>query len=240
MSLTTQELKTLRQRCRTDLKFLAKNICGMDAWEDSLHNDLAAFLERPTDKKLILVPRGHLKSSIVTVVWAIQQILKNPNVRILITNAVWDLSRKFLREITGLLTTKSLLPEIFGAFDGPGSKFTQDEITISQRTSGTTKEATITTAGVETSLTGGHYDIIIHDDLVEENNIGTKEQIQKIIRFYQNSLDLIDPGGQILVVGTRWAMGDLYGTLIETQMDSLNGQPVSPEQRVLWRTLLKG
>lgn len=239
MALSTGELKVLRNRCKTDLKFLAKNICGMDAWEDSLHNDLAAFLEQKTDKKLILVPRGHLKSSIVTVAWAIQQLLRDPNTRILITNAVWELSRKFLREIGGLLTTKSLLSEIFGPFDGPGSKFTQDEITIAQRTIGTIKEASITTAGVESSLTGGHYDIILHDDLVEENNIGTKEQINKIIRFYQNSLDLIDPGGQILVVGTRWAMNDLYGHLIETEMDSLNGIPVKSSDRTQWRSLLK-
>jgi hypothetical protein len=239
MSLTAGELKELRTKCQTDLKFLAVNVCGMSAWQEGLHDDLATFLAAPTDKKLILVPRGHLKSSLVTVVWSIQQVLRNPNIRVLITNAVWDLSRKFLREITGLLTEKSLLKEIYGTFNGAGSKFTQDEITIAQRTIGTTKEATITTAGVETALTGGHYDIIIHDDLVEENNINTKEQIQKIIRFYQNSLDLLDPGGQILVVGTRWAMGDLYGHLIETEMDSLNGVKVLPEMRTQWRELVK-
>ena len=238
MSLTAEELKTLRERCKSDLRFLAVNICGMHAWQDSLHNDLAAFLADKSDRKLVLVPRGHLKSSLVTVVWSIQQILKNPNVRILITNAVWDLSRKFLGEIVGLITSKSLLPELFGQFDGKGSKFTQDSITIAQRTDGTLKDATITTAGVETSLTGGHYDIIIHDDLVEENNINTKEQIQKIIRFYQNGLDLLDPGGIIIVVGTRWAAGDLYGHLIETEMTKLNGLEVKPEQRTQWRSIL--
>jgi hypothetical protein len=239
MTLTKTQLIELRTKCETDLKFLAVSVCGMSAWQSGLHDELAKFLLIPTEKKLILVPRGHLKSSLVTVVWSIQQILKNPNIRILITNAVWDLARKFLREIGGLLTDKTLLREIYGPFDGPGSKFTQDELTVSQRTIGTIKEATVTTAGVETALTGGHYDIIIHDDLVEENNINTKEQIQKIIRFYQNSLDLLDPGGQILVVGTRWAMGDLYGHLIETEMDSLNGVNVPPEMRTQWRDLLK-
>lgn len=239
MALSTKDLRRLREKCQTDLKFLAKDICGMGAWEDSLHNDLATFLEQPIDKKLILVPRGHLKSSIVTVVWTIQQILKNPNIRILITNAVWDTARLFLREITGLLTDKSLLSEIFGQFNGPKSKFTQDEITISQRTIGTIKEATITTAGIERALTGGHYDIIIHDDLVEENNINTKEQIHKVIRFYQNSLDLVDPGGQILVVGTRWAMSDLYGWIMENEMESLNGIKILPEERMKWRSYLK-
>lgn len=239
MALSGKDLKVLREKCKTDLRFLAKDICGMAAWEDSLHNDLAAFLEQPVDKKLILVPRGHLKSSLITVVWAIQQMLRNPNIRILITNAVWDTARLFLREIAGLITDKSLLSDIFGKFDGPKSKFTQDEITISQRTIGTIKEATITTAGIERALTGGHYDIILADDLVEENNINTKEQIHKVIRFYENSLDLLDPGGQMIIVGTRWSIGDLYGHLIETEMDSINGLAISPDQRPLWREYLK-
>lgn len=237
--LSKEELLKLRYKCEHDLRFLAVDICGMTAWQDGLHDDLAKFLEEPTEKKLILIPRGHLKSSLVTVVWSIQQILRNPNIRILITNAVRDLALQFLREITGLLTDKSLLKDIYGPFDGPGSKFTQESITIAQRTIGTIKEATVSTASVEKAVTGTHYDIIIHDDLVEENNINTTEQIQKIIRFYQNSLDLLDPGGQELVVGTRWAEGDLYGWIIQNEMTSLNGVPILPEMRNQWRTLMR-
>lgn len=211
----------------------------MSAWEDSLHNDLVKFLERPDDKKLILIPRGHLKSSVVTCGWVIQQILKNPNIRILIANAVWDIARSFLREISGFLQDKSLLPEIFGRFDASGSKFTQDQITVSQRTKGSIKEPTITTAGVETALTGTHYDILVLDDLVEENNCNTKEQIEKIIRFYQNSLDLLDPGGIVVVVGTRWSEGDLYGWIIQNEMTSLNGTEILPEMRARWREFLR-
>ena len=79
----------------------------------------------------------------------------------------------------------------------------------------------------------------MHDDLVEQNNIGTPEQIRKVITFYENSLDLIDPGGKIVVIGTRWAIGDLYGHLINTQMTSLNGITVLPQDRIRWREILK-
>jgi len=232
------DLTNLRKKCKTDLKFLCKHILGMHDWDNNLHGDLVRELLLPNNHKLLLIPRGHLKSSIVTVGWSIQQIIINPNTRILLTNAVWDLSRKFLREITGLITDKSPLSDIFGQFNGKGSIFTQDEITISQRTIGTVKEPTIMTGGVEKAVTGAHFDIIIHDDLVEENNIGTPEQIKKIIRFRQNCLDLLDPGGLEIIIGTRWAMGDLYGHLIETEMTSLNGKAVSPSDRAKWRELL--
>lgn len=238
MPQDSADLHALKKRCQTDLRFLCKTILGMKDWDNTLHDDLVRELALPDRHKLLLIPRGHLKSSIVTVGWTIQQILIDPNVRIFITNAVWDLSRTFLREITGLLQDKSPLSDIFGPFDSKGSKFTEDEITISQRTIGTVKEPTIKTGGVEKAVTGMHFDIIIHDDLVEENNIGTPEQIQKIIRFRQNGLDLLDPGGLEIIIGTRWAMGDLYGYLIENEMTSLNGRPVSATERSKWRELL--
>lgn len=238
MARESAELSALKRKCKTDLKFLCKNVLGMRDWDDILHGDLVRELNMPDRHKLLLIPRGHLKSSIVTVGWSIQQILINPNIRIFISNAVWDLSRNFLREIVGLLGEKSPLSDIFGQFNGNGSQFTQDEIIISQRTSGTIKEPTIKTGGVEKAVTGMHFDIMIHDDLVEENNIGTPEQIQKIIRFRNNCLDLLDPGGIEIIIGTRWAMGDLYGYLIESEMTSLNGKVISPEERSRWRELL--
>lgn len=238
MARDSAELSSLKRKCQTDLRFLCKKVLGMNDWDEILHGDLVKELNLPTKNKLLLIPRGHLKSSIVTVGWTIQQILIDPNIRIYITNAVWDLSRNFLREISGLLTDKSPLPDIFGAFNGKGSRFTEDAITIAQRTIGTVKEPTIMTGGVEKAVTGMHFDIIIHDDLVEENNIGTPEQIKKVIRFRQNCLDLLDPGGLEIIIGTRWAMGDLYGFLIENEMTSLNGKEIKPEQRAKWREML--
>jgi len=232
------ELTHLKYKCETDLRFLCKEVLGMKDWDDALHGDLVREIGLPARNKLLLIPRGHLKSSLVTVGWTIQQILKNPDTRIFVTNAVWDLSRNFLREIVGLITDKSLLSTIYGQFNGKGSKFTEDEIIISQRTIGTVKEPTIKTGGVEKAVTGMHFDIIIHDDLVEENNIGTAEQIRKVIRFRTNCLDLLDPGGLEIIIGTRWAMGDLYGHLIETEMTSLNGKEVTPMQRAKWREML--
>jgi len=207
----------------------------MDAW-DTLHDDMAHFLAVSGPEKLILVPRGHLKSSIVTVGFAIQQFLINPNIRILITNAVWNRSRIFLRQIADYLTFNSPLKDIYGDFRVADKTWTRDEITIAQKTSATGREATVTTAGLETALTGAHYDLIIHDDLVEESNINTAEQLEKVITFYRNSRPLLDPGGRIIIVGTRWAEDDLYGMLLKELSGSINGHKIkSLEERLKWR-----
>lgn len=226
--------QALAKCCREDLRFLCREVLGMEQWEESLHDDLEKFLKSSGKKKLVLMPRGHLKTSIM-VGYAIQRILQNPNIRILLTNAVWDNSRKVLNQIAEYLTYKSALPSIFGTFKSPRCRWTQDEIEVDQKTTGTSKEATITTAGIETARTGLHFDVIIHDDLVERNNIGTREQMAKVITFYKDSLDLLDPGGEMIIVGTRWALGDLYGHLLETDTRSINRKEVGEKT---WRELI--
>lgn len=240
MGLSTKDkTEALKMACKTDLRFLCKEVLGMKDWEDNLHGGLAEELEQPESRKLFLMPRGHLKSSIITVGWGLQQVLRDPNIRVLITNAVWDKARAFLNQISGYMTDKSALPQIFGAFQTPNMRWTRDEIEISQKTLRTIKEPTISTAGLEKSLTGYHYDLIIHDDLVDKENVTTKEQIEKVKSFYRNSLPLLDPGGRIVVIGTRWVIGDLYQELIETQATSINGRKIETvDDRLNWRSYI--
>lgn len=236
-NLTTEEkILFMQDQLRRDLRTLCKAFLGMDKWDDELHGWLQNALESPGNFKLFLLPRGHLKTSIITVAHVIQVLLRDPNKRILINNAVWDNSRTILNQISDYLTFKSRLPLVFGPFQTPKVRWTRDEIEIAQRTKATGKEASITTGGVESAKTGLHFDLIIHDDIVVRENVTTRDQIQKVITFWRDSLDLLDPGGKMIVVGTRWALGDLYGHLIENEMRSMNGHVfTTPEERMDWR-----
>lgn len=231
-----ETIKHLRYMCRTDLKFLCVELLGMDKWDDVLHDDLQNFLENSGTHKLVLVPRGHLKSSIVSVGWTIQQILRDPNQSILIRNAVWDLSRDFLKQISGYLQSEALTM-LFGHFCLPSSLWTKEAVEIAQKSDLVDRQATITTAGLETALTGKHFKIIIDDDLVGQTNVTTKEQIQKVIQTFNDSENILNPGGKHIVIGTRWANRDLYGHLLINDTKTVNGANVNkadgPEG---WRT----
>jgi len=205
-------LNKLKSLCQNDLKFLCKNILDMKDWQDGLHDELAEFLMREHSRKLILIPRNHLKTSICTVGFAILSILKNPDIRILITNATLRRTEEIMSQIQGYLKD-SVLPGIFGEFENKSTRWTIDQITIAQRKSKAIKEPTISIASITTNVTGGHYDLIIHDDLVERGNIGTAEQMQKVKDFFTDSLNLA-PNSPIVTIGTRWAMDDLYGDLL--------------------------
>ena len=184
------------------------------------HKELCEFVETWEKKrrKLILIPRGHLKSTVVTVGYTLQQIAKNPKIRVLIGNATDPLARSFLSQIKDHLAKNASFINMYGNFATAAPKWSAREIKIiTDEESYERKEPTVTAFGMGGSLTSQHYDLIILDDLVNRENIGTKEQIDKVITTYRDILDLLEPTGHLIVIGTRWDDSDLYGTLMEQE-----------------------
>lgn len=241
--MADEEIEKLQTLCKTNLEFLYKEICGYNRWDDRLHGNfpgdensppgLAYFLANSGKRKLILIPRNHLKSTVVTTVWSIQQILNNPNIRICINNAKYDTAREFVATIASHLDYNSKLSKIFGDFRAARITWNRDSFTIAQRTL-VRAQPTVMAASIDSILNGKHFDLIINDDLVEPGNVKTKDQIQKVIDFHRDCFNQIDKGGTIVDIGTRWAAQDLYGVLLEKSVTSINGQPIQRGQGAEW------
>ena len=208
-------LSDVKAACQTSLYFLCKEILHYNEW-DTVHDDLERFLNRPSNRKLILVPRGHLKTSIVTKAYSIQLLLRNPNLRILIANQVWDKAREMLYEIKQFLTDKSDLPKLFGPF--VSDRWREDDIVIAQRSKALAAPS-IGTSGVEAELTSSHYDVIFCDDLQGEKNFQTPEAREKVKRYYRSMIDLLEPGGLLIVIGTRWHLDDVYQYILDQEKE---------------------
>lgn len=211
----TISIEQVKTACKNSLHFLCTQILGYKDW-DGVHDDIERFINRKSLRKLLLVPRGHLKTAIVTKGFAIQSLLRDPDIRILIANQVWDKSREMLYEIKQLLTEKTDLPKLFGSF--VSERWREDDIVIRQRRKALAAP-TVGTSGVEAELTSSHYDIIILDDLQGEKNFQTPEQREKVKRYYRSMIDLIEPGGLIVVIGTRWHLDDVYQYIIDNESD---------------------
>lgn len=206
-------LEKVKYYSAKSLFFLCTEILGYKDW-DKVHDDLEVFLARYAKKKAILLPRNHLKTSICTIGKSIQEMLKNPNIRILIANQIWDKSREMLSEIKQHLEGKSILPHIFGAFKS--EKWNTDNIVINQRTKAL-KEPTVSTTGVEAESTGGHYDLIFLDDLMGLQNSQTPEQREKVKRFRRSMIDLLEPEGTLVEIGTRWHLDDTFDEVFKKE-----------------------
>ncbi len=176
---------------------------------------------------LILVFRGAGKSTVCTITKAIHLLVKNPNLRILIASKVVTQSQTFLKEIKGHFESNKRLEELFGPYYDPRrvSKWDENEIEVLPRTV-VSKEGSITCVGVDGAVVGRHYDVIISDDLVDENNTRTQHQRDKTKTWYYQTLDpTLEPPspdvphrGEHHRLGTRYHYADLYGHLQDNEM----------------------
>lgn len=179
---------------------------------DEFHLEIIEELkltEKSVDRKgLFLLPRGHWKSTLITVAYTIQKVLQNPDISVFISNAVLNNSVAFLREIKNHFEKNERLIELFG--DWVGEKWGEGEIIVKPRTS-PHKEPTIRIGSVEHSVVSSHFDLIILDDLVNRDNTGTREQCNKVIQYYKDSFALgKENNTTFLVVGTFWHHADLF------------------------------
>ena len=196
---------------RKSLYHLCKYGLGMKDVNRACHGGMIANLESETQRKLIVMPRGHLKSSIGIVGYCIWRLIKNPNERILIDSEVYVNSSNFLREIKAHLENPRLT-EIFGEFKS--KPWSEGELTIAQRTH-PYKEASITCGGVNTVKVGQHMDVILADDLNSSNNSGTIEARAKVYNHYRMNISILEPTGTYVVIGTRYSSSDVIGEILK-------------------------
>ena len=151
--------------------------------------------------------------------FALWKLINNPDLRILIYSDSASKAQNFLTGIKNQIlgsAANSVFRDYFPNWemDPHKGKWNESQIVIKCRDQGAT-EPTIDTGGIETSKVGMHYDLIFFDDIVSDINTTTKEQMDKVYECYQKSLSLLKPGGEVVVIGTRWHFGDTYGRLLE-------------------------
>lgn len=181
------------------------------------HQSAIDLLQDPGKRKLLCVPRGCFKSSLGVVSYPIWRLMRNPNLRVLIDSEVYENSKNFIREIRGKLEMP-MMTQLFGSFRS--NHWTEGSITIAQRKK-VYKEASITASGVGANKTGQHYDLIVHDDMNSDKNSETHEGRMKVVRHYQMNVSILEPGGTMVVIGTRYAADDVIGWILENEAKGL-------------------
>lgn len=175
------------------------------------HGEMVSVLESSSPRKIIVVPRGTFKSSLGSVAYPIWKLLKNPNEAILLDSELYTNSKNLLREIKGHLVSERLT-RIFG--QQLGDKWDEGEIIIRGRTKNI-KEASITVGGIGTTKVGQHYTCIIGDDYNSPQNSESVEKCQKVIDHVRYNLNILNPGGEYLFIGTRYAERDVIGFFLK-------------------------
>lgn len=214
----------LKDKFLHDLYFFNTKLLGTEEGKDkvelgSFHKDICEFIDKnPSRQKLLLIPRGHLKSTLVTIGKSLQWIADDPSVRILIANATYNLATSFLTVIKRHMKQNPMFIDMFGDLATAAEKWSENVVTLAQAPgTGGEKEATVVCYGMSGQLTSQHYDKIILDDVVNDQTVNTRDQIEKTINFYRLCQPLLEKNGEMIIIGTRWHEQDLYGYIMDPE-----------------------
>lgn len=182
------------------------------------HQEMVDFIRecrRDGVNGLVLEPRGFAKSTWGNTVNNSHWIGNEPDIRLGLFSKSADHAAAFSRGIRWTLERNERYIEVMGALQGD-TKWTDTEwLRKGSRWQGS-QYATLYSQGVGGQIVSKRFDVIFCDDILDGENTATREQMTKTEDwFWQTLYPCLAPDGVAIVVGTRWAEGDLYETLID-------------------------
>lgn len=203
----------------------------------------AREVEADPDGRIDLWARYHYKSSVITFAGILQEILIDPEIRVCIFSNTDAIARPFLGQLMEELETNDGIKAIYGDVVWQNPKRQAPiwslENGIILRRQGNPRECTVEAHGLINALpTGKHFPLLVYDDVINERNVTSPEQIKKATERTELSF-ACGIGGKTRkwFIGTRYHFGDSYAHLIErtiakpriypaTEDGRLDGEPV--------------
>ena len=210
------------RECKDDLLKFAIGICGMTKLDTRFHRAMVRWFQNELrsgyKRFLIMIPRGHLKTSLFTVAYPLWRLVNDPDHRFLIVMSNSVIAGEKLgiaQDIVFSFNFRHFFPECVPDKRGTaGVKWNESAMELPR--SRNWGEPSIRALGKKTKLTGGHYDEHIFDDLIdlnESDSIAEIESAKKFLRLSPPLFNVRSEGIQI-VVGTLWP-GGFYEDLMQ-------------------------
>lgn len=215
-------------------EYLIDRITGSPLMPESKNNRLSVFwediltyvVEEPR-WYLILLPRYHYKTSLITVGIPIYRICEDENYTGGIIQANQDNTNQQLGRIKMILESHEKLINDFGPFEPPRRKERMWRAN-SFRIIRSDKNKTLPTLfgnGANSRITGKHCDQLILDDIEDNLSVLTDANRQRTVGWFRETVIPIlnktasngNPG-QMIVVGTRKHPSDIYSRMLSGEI----------------------
>jgi hypothetical protein len=212
------------------LFFLCSTILGYNKLSPGLHGHFSSWLRKTVAKqwRLMLLPRGHYKSTVATIGDTIQIILPDdggnepyprnlgPEVRVLLSHEGQEHASRFLYSITSHFRTNPLLIALFPeCVPGKGQRMNQTELELPRKSYWA--EPTVDVMGVGTRAQGRHYDWLKLDDIYGAAARDSDAVHRATILWLDNiqSFLLTPSTDHIDFIGTRYKHDDVYKHIMD-------------------------
>jgi len=235
MTPTPEEVKVA---CRKRFSTFCSLMQG-PGWFDPNHARLCDWLQYHVEESakteaflqvLIIMPRGTLKTTLISKLFLIWMAIRSPNIRCLVaTNTVPNV-RKKIEDIRGVFDGsnffRALWPELLPR---KTSRWTNESAEINRMEK--FPEATFEGCGRKTDKTGTHYNIIVEDDTTapEESDLKiefttpSREEVERAIGWHRASVPLLLIRGTRvrIIVTTRWSEYDLVKYILDNEKNTV-------------------
>ena len=198
--------------------------CGMrwaahrEKWLETFHTTIDRAKESMDKARvLILAPRDHGKTeaAVTLTAWA---ICTNRDIRVLWISESLGQAEKRMRRVKSLLESDRIVedwcssPEQgFGPFlQADTDRWMATQVYVARQLNSV--DPTLEAVGSGGAITGGHFDLIICDDIEDDKTVYTQAQRQKTRDWFRGTIGpMLVRGGTMICIGTRKHADDLYG-----------------------------
>ena len=223
LSTTSEELRQLiRQAGFTNLYFFLKYLAGhsgpYDALNQELHLDICNYRQSPLCmdpgvRFAGFLPRGALKSTILTHGSAGWEALRNPEIRILIINSIEERAYDFCKLAFETFRNNEMVAWLYPEYviDSKSAKM------ILPNRKKQAAEDTFNFKGFSGKMEGTHVHLAIFDDVVGmedldsnmQSSVGMEKAKRKFVTA-SNALLIKPKQDRVGLVGTRYSIDDVY------------------------------
>jgi hypothetical protein len=168
-------------------------------------------------KGMVLAPCGHGKTEIFSKILILWLVTRNRNIRVLLVSKSDGLAVKNLKAIRWELETNDKLIQDFGRFyDSAGGTWSDHQLYCIRDKN--QKDPTIEAVGLLGAITGGRFDVIVLDDVLDSLNTRSEDQRLKIQDYIDGTLiPRLEPWGVMWGIGTRKHFDDFYAHCIRNK-----------------------
>lgn len=172
--------------------------------------------------KCLLIPRGHLKSTIATQARSLWRIVREPDSRTLIRSLTEDTAKMFCGDVKFAFESNAEFRALYGGMatkeKHEPAPWNADALQVRnnkgfRKSRG--KEPTLRSAGMNSSLTSMHCDYVTLDDVVGEGNTETVTLRAQARGVIGKMMAIPDPGSPFEDIGTRWEDDDVHSMFID-------------------------
>lgn len=243
--LNNKQIEWIEKQMREKFWFFVQSIMPPEWYDEKFHRELCEFLQYGGQRKLIILPRTHLKTTVCACFYPLWRASVQTGLRALEVSNTSPNAEKTVRSIRSIVETNKVYQSFFSECIPEFTKVRWSDRCACLARPEDYPEGTFESAGVGANIIRRHFNLIVEDDTVApkkddlsgEECMPSREDIEQAVGFHRLTPPLlINEGDEQLVVGTRWADYDHIGWIAKNEKYAIFDKPsISPDGIPLYK-----